>query len=117
MYKKRFIVCLIGGVVAAGLCLAGRQILFGAPAITWDAIAYTMLNRVLLGFAIALSGWRINHYAHGAILGFVVSFSVSFGFLLSDPVHFAAYTVAGVVYELLIEWFSTDVFKAPMRAA
>ena len=116
MYKKRFIVCVFGGLIAAGICLTGRQILFGAPEITWETVAYTMANRVLLGFVIALSGWRINHFAHGAILGFIVSFSVSIGFLFSDPIRFALYTCAGILYGLLIEWFSTDIFKAPMRA-
>ena len=117
MYRRRFIVCLVGGVVAAGVCLAGRQILFGAPPITWDTVAYTVLNRVLLGFVIALSGWKIHHYGHGAIVGLLVSFSVSLGFMFGDPVRFVAYTSAGALYGLLIEWFSTDVFKAPMRAA
>jgi hypothetical protein len=116
MYRKRLIVCVFGGIVAAGFCLAGRQILFGAPEITWNTIAYTMANRLLLGFTVALSGWRINHLAHGAILGFIVSFSVSLGFLFSNPLEFAAYTSAGVLYGFLIEWFSTDIFKAPMRA-
>jgi len=115
MYKRRLVVCLVGGVVAAGICLAGRQIFFGALPITWDTIAYTVLNRVLLGLVIALSGWRINHYGHGAIVGLIVSFSVSLGFMFSDPVRFAAYTTAGALYGLLIEWLSTNIFKAPMR--
>jgi hypothetical protein len=116
MNNRRLIVCLLGGIVAAGLCLTGRQIFFGNPAINWDTVADTMANRVLLGFVIALSGWRIKHLAHGAILGLLVSFSVSLGFLLSDPIRFLLYTSAGVLYGLSIEWVSTDVFKAPMRA-
>ena len=115
MYRRRIVVCLVGGLVAAGICLAGQQILFGRPPVTWDTIAYAVLNRVLLGLVIALSGWKINHHAHGAILGFIVSFSVSLGFLVSDPVRFAAFSLAGALYGLLIEWLSTDIFKAPMQ--
>jgi hypothetical protein len=116
MNNRRFIVCLLGGIIAAGVCLAGRQIFFGNPVITWDTVANTMANRVLLGFVIALSGWRINHLAHGAILGLLVSFSVSLGFLLSDPIRFLLFTSAGILYGFAIEWVSTDVVKAPMRA-
>jgi len=115
MYMKRLILCLVGGIVAAGLCLTGRQIFFGNPVITWDTVAYTMANRVLLGFVIALSGWRINYLAHGAILGLLVSFSVSLGFLLSDPIRFLLFTSAGVFYGLAIEWVSTKIFSAHMR--
>ena len=117
MYKKRLLVCLVGGLVAGALCLAARQIIFQAPEVTWDAVAYTVANRILLGFAIALSGWKINRLAHGAIVGLLVSFSVSLGFLFSDPVRFAAYTAAGALYGLLIDWFASDVLKAPMKPA
>ena len=117
MYKKRPLVCLVGGLVGGAVCLAGRQIIFRAPDVTWDAVAYTVANRILLGFAIALSGWRINRLAHGAIVGLLVSFSVSLGFLFSDPVRGAAYTAAGVLYGLLIEWFASDIFRAPMKPA
>jgi len=117
MYKKRLVVCLAGGLVAGAMCLAGRQIMFRAPDVTWDAVAYTVANRFLLGFVLALSGWRINRLAHGAIVGLLVSLSVSLGFLFSDPVRCATYTAAGVLYGLLIEWFASDVFKAPMKPA
>lgn len=107
--------CLLGGAVAGGICLSGRQLLFGSSPITSEAVAYTVLNRALLGFVIAVSSRRIHHCVHGALFGLVVSLSVSLGFLLSDPLGFAAYTLAGVLYGLLIEWFATDVFRAPMR--
>jgi len=115
VYKKRLLTCLLGGAIAAVLCIVGRQLFFGNPPITWDTIAYTMLNRFLLGFIIAMSGWRINHLFHGAIIGLIVSISVSLGFLFSDPFRFLLYTSAGVLYGVLIEWVSTDLLKAPMK--
>ena len=116
MYKKRLYACLLGGVIAAVVCIIGRQLFFGNPSITWDTIAYTMLNRVLLGFVIAVSGWKINRFSHGAFLGLIVTLSVSLGFLISDPIRFLLYTSAGVIYGVFIEWLSTDLFKAPMKA-
>jgi len=116
MYQRRLLVCMLGGVIAAAVCLVGRQVFFGSPPITWDTVAGTMANRVLLGFVIAISGWRINHFAHGALIGLIVSLTASIGFLLSEPFRFLLYTTAGVVYGILIEWLSTDLFKAPIKA-
>lgn len=62
MYQRRLLACMLGGFIAGSLCLAGRQLLCGAPEITWDTVADTMANRLLLGFVIALSGWRISHF-------------------------------------------------------
>jgi hypothetical protein len=116
MYSKRLWTCIFGGVLAAVFCLVGRQIIFGFPEITWDTVAATVANRLLLGFVIGISGWRINHFLHGAILGLILSLSVSIGFMLSNSLGFLAFTTAGVFYGIMIEWLSTDLFKAPMRA-
>jgi|GEM_PF-6349896 len=31
MDKRRFWVCMLGGVIAACICLTGREVLFGFP--------------------------------------------------------------------------------------
>jgi hypothetical protein len=95
--------------------LIGRQIIFGFPEILWENIAATVANRLLLGFVIGISGWRINYLLHGAILGFILSVSVSIGFLPGDILGFTLFTTAGIFYGIIIEWISTDVFKAPMK--
>lgn len=114
MYQKRLWVCMLGGVISAVICLVGRQIIFGFPEITWDVLAMTMANRLLLGFVIGISCWRINHLLHGALLGLIVSLSVSIGFLPGNTLGFLLYTPAGIFYGILIEWLSTDMFKAAM---
>jgi len=116
MYKKRLWVCVLGGVISAVVCLVGRQVIFGFPQVTLEGVAATVANRLLLGFAIGFSGWRIHHLLHGGILGLIFSLSVSIGFLPSNLLGFFLYTIAGVLYGIFIEWFSTDVFKAPMKA-
>ena len=115
MYPKRLWACVLGGVLAAVVCLIGRQIIFGFPEITWDAVAATVANRLLLGFVIGISAWRMNHFLHGAILGLILSLSVSIGFLPANSLGFLLFTAAGILYGIMIEWLSTDVFKAPMR--
>ena len=107
---------MLGGVLSAVICLLGSQIIFGFPEITWDTLAATMANRLLLGFVIGISCWRINYLLHGAILGLIVSLSVSIGFLPENSLGFFLYTAAGIGYGILIEWLSTNVFKAAMKA-
>ena len=117
MYGKRLQVCLLGGVLSAVICFIGRQIFFGSPEAWWGSIAATVANRILLGFVIGISGWRINYLLHGAILGFILSLSVSVGFLSTNLQGFFLFTIAGILYGILIEWLSTDVFKKPMEIA
>ena len=116
MYKRRLLACLLGAVISALMCLIGRQIIFNFPEILPENIAATVANRILLGFVIGISGWRINYLLHGAILGLILSISVSLGFLPDNTLGFVLYTTAGIVYGIMIEWISTDVFKAPMKA-
>jgi hypothetical protein len=114
MNQKRLWICILGGVISAILCVVGHQIIYGFPELTWEDLAVTVANRLLLGFVIAISGWRINHLLHGAILGLIVSLSVSIGFFPDHILGFFLYTPAGIIYGILIEWLSTDVFKSPM---
>jgi hypothetical protein len=52
---------------------------------------------------------------HGAILGLIISLSISIGFISNNMLGFILFTAAGGFYGILIEWLSTRVFKAPMR--
>lgn len=115
MYRKRLLVCTLGGVLSAFFCLVGKQIIYGFSEITWDVLAVTMANRILLGFIIGISCWRVNYLLHGAILGLILSLSVSIGFLPDNILGFFLYTPAGIVYGIMIEWLTTVVFKSPMR--
>jgi hypothetical protein len=115
MDHKRFWACIFGGVISAIICLTGREIIFGFPAIRWPDIAATVANRLLMGFAIGVSCWKIPHLLHGALLGLLFSLSVSIGFLPGDLFSFGLYTGVGVLYGILIEVLATDILKHPMR--
>ena len=114
MYQKRLLVCTFCGVLSAVICLIGKQIIYGFPEITWNVLAVTIANRILLGFIIGISCWSINYLLHGALLGLIVSLSASIGFLPGNILGFFLYTPAGIVYGIMIEWLSTIVFKSPM---
>jgi hypothetical protein len=101
--------------LSAVLCIVGRQVIYKFPDISIYDLSYTMLNRVLIGFVIGISAWRIHHLVHGAVIGLIVTLTVSLGFLPGPLRGFLLYTVAGIIYGILIEWLATDVFKAPMK--
>ena len=109
---KRIWFCLLGGVISACICLAGSQIIFGFPVITWSTVSMTIANRLLLGFVIGISSWRIKYHLHGALLGLILSLTISIGFLPGDILKFFLYTGAGIFYGVFIDWFASDVFKS-----
>jgi hypothetical protein len=113
MNTKRVLICIFGGAISAVFCVLGRQVIYGFSEITMQTVAHTVANRLLLGFVIGISCWRINHLVHGAILGFLFSVSVSIGYLPDGLIDFVAYTLAGTFYGVFIEWLSTDLFSAP----
>lgn len=73
----------------------------------------TVANRLLLGFVVGISSWKIKHHLHGALLGLILSLTVSIGFLPCEFLKFTLYTGAGIFYGIMIDWLATDVFKAP----
>ncbi len=109
---KRIWYCLLGGVISACICLVGSQIIFGFPDITWSTVSMTIANRLLLGFVIGISSWNIKYHWHGALLGLILSLTVSVGFLPGDLLKFALYTSAGIMYGVFIDWFASDLFKS-----
>ena len=115
MNSKRVLACLLGGVLAAVICVIGGQIIFGFGGIDAAILASSIANRILIGFIIGISGWRIQYLLHGAVLGFIISITVSIGFIGSNNLGFALYTAAGILYGIMIELLATKVFKAPMK--
>lgn len=112
MNKNRILTCLLGGFLSACICLIGSQIVFGFPVITWSTVSTTIANRLLLGFVIGISSWKVKHHLHGALLGLILSLTVSIGFLLGEILKFFLYTGAGICYGIMIDWLATDIFKA-----
>jgi len=115
MDKRRILTCFLGGVISAFICLTGREIIFGFPEIHWPDIAAAAANRVLMGFVIGISSWRIPYLLHGALIGLLFSLSVSIGFISEDILSFGLYTAAGVLYGVFTEWLATDLLKSPMK--
>ena len=86
----------------------------GSADISDIALISSIGNRILIGFVIGISVWRIHYLLHGALMGLIVTLSVSIGILLDSVAGFFMFTVAGLIYGFLIELFATKVFKAKM---
>jgi hypothetical protein len=115
MNSKRVVICLLGGVLAAIICVIGGQMIFGFSGIDTAVLAASIANRILIGFIIGISGWKIHYLLHGALLGLIISVTVSIGFLGSDNLGFVLYTSAGILYGIMIELLATKAFKSPMK--
>ena len=72
----------------------------------------TVANRLLLGFVIGISSWQLKHHLHGALLGLILSLTVSISFLPGEPLKFILYTGAGICYGVFIDWLATDLLNA-----
>jgi len=86
----------------------------GSADISDIALISSIGNRILIGFVIGISAWRIHYLLHGALMGLIVTLSISIGILLDIFAGFLMFTVAGLIYGFLIEFFATKVFKAKM---
>jgi hypothetical protein len=112
MKNKRLLICTIGGIAAGIICSAGGFLSGNIPEFTFFAVAGTFLNRIMLGFFIGISRLKMNYLLHGMLIGFLVSLITSFPFLENNIKGFLFFTIAGIIYGLLIELFATKVFKA-----
>jgi len=112
MNSKRLVICTIGGLVAGIICSAGGIFSGNIAEFSFFAIAGTFVNRLMLGFFIGISRLKINYLLHGILIGFLVSLINSVSFLEDGLSGFLFFTIAGIIYGALIEFFATKVFKS-----
>jgi len=113
MKNKRLLICTIGGIIAGIICSAGGILSGNIAEFSFFAVAGPFFNRLMLGFIIGISSMKMNYLLHGMLIGFLVSLISSISFLEDGISGFLFFTVAGIIYGLLIELFATKVFKAP----
>ena len=112
MNKKRLLICTIGGIVAGILCCVGGLLSGNITEFSFFAIAPAFINRLMIGFFIGISRLKINYIFHGMLIGILVTLITSISFLNGSIKGFLFFTVAGMIYGILIELFAVKVFKA-----
>jgi len=111
MENKRLLICTIGGIIAGLICSAGGLLSGNISEFSFFAIAPAFFNRLMLGFLIGISSLKLNFVFHGMVIGLLVSLITSIPFLEGNVKGFMFFTIAGIIYGLLIELFATKVFK------
>jgi hypothetical protein len=115
---KRLLIAIVFGVVAGCICAAGG-IAAGIFKLTALNLGWVFLNRSVMGFAIGISNlkvhWAWNGFLIGLIVGSIFSYSL---FMDLGPkfLPFANFFVNGL-FGLMIEFFTTVVFRQPAASA
>ncbi len=112
---KRITIATLFGVVAGALC---ATISFSAGLLSFSAVTliWILLNRTVMGFVIGISGLKLHWAWHGILMGVVVG-SIFSWFLYMNGMKMAVFTPIGnAIFGLMIEFFTTVVFKAPALA-
>jgi hypothetical protein len=115
---KRIAIATLFGLLAGGLCatvaFSGSFLKFTAVNLVW-----ILLNRAVMGFAIGASGLRLRWAWNGIVMGLVVGSIFSYflfmnlGPVILPPVN----ALVNGIFGLMIEFFTTVVFKQPAAAA
>jgi hypothetical protein len=112
---KRITIATLFGLVAGALC-ATASFKMGILALTTVNVLWVFLNRAVMGFAIGISGLRLHWTWNGVVMGLAVGSIFSY-FLYMHGMKMAPYTMIGnAIFGLMIEFFTTVVFKAPALA-
>ena len=111
---KRIVIATLFGLAAGAICAAGTfyagMLKFSVVALVW-----ILLNRAVMGFAIGVSALKLHWAWNGVAVGLVVGSIFSYSLFMDAGAGWLALINAAVngVFGLLIELFTTVVFKQP----
>ena len=112
MLKKRIFIATLGGFVAGIICYISGVLLIP---IEHELIIFiwVIVNRTLLGFVIGISALRVHWTLNGLIVGLTVGLVFPLNAVMLEkelPLIISVY-IMGIVYGVLIEFFTSVVFK------
>ena len=114
---KRIPIAILFGLVAGAICASGafygHMLKFSAVTLAW-----ILLNRAVMGFVIGASGLRLHWAWNGILMGLVVGSIFSYFMFMTlgaGPLPLVNFCVNGL-FGLMIEFFTTVVFKQPALA-
>ena len=115
---KRIVIAVLFGLVAGAICASGA---FYGGILKFSAVTlvFVLLNRAVMGFAIGVSALKLPWAGNGIVLGMAVGSIFSYymfmtlGVVTLPVVNFFVNGLFG----LMIEFFTTVVFKQPKLAS
>jgi len=115
---KRIVIATLFGL-AMGVVCASAAFSAGFLKFTPVNLIWVLMNRGIMGFTIAISGLRLGWAWNGAIMGWLVGSIFSYFLFMHmgpGPVPVGNAIMNGV-FGLIIEFFTTVVFKQPSPSA
>ena len=112
MSTKRVVIATIMGVVSGVVCW---QLASSGGTLPWNISASIFLSRVMLGFAIGISAWKMAWWLHGIVMGVIFSLPGAIAGMSNPEKGFFILigTIAmGVIYGIVIELVTSILFKA-----
>ncbi len=110
---KRITIATIFGLTCGVICVMLAT--SNAP-LPWAIKLQILASRTLIGFAIGISALKIKWWLHGPLMGLIFSLPMAFSGMMAvgySPVWMVSATIImGIIYGLIIELFTTVVFKA-----
>ena len=105
---------MVAGLICASGAFYGHILKFSGGALVW-----VLLNRAVMGFVIGISSLKVHWAWNGAIIGLVVGsiFSYSLFMTLGQVAIPLLNFFVNALFGLMIEFFTTKVFKQPAVAA
>ncbi len=115
---KRIVIATLFGL-AVGVFCATAAFSAGFLKFTTVNLVWVLLNRGVMGFVIAISGLKLHWAWNGVLIGLLVGsiFSYFLFMKLGPGIVPVGNALANGVFGLIIEFFTTVVFKQPAPAA
>jgi hypothetical protein len=114
---KRITIAILFGLVAGAICASGA-FYGGILKFSVVTLVWILLNRAVMGFAIGVSGLKLRWAWNGIFLGLAVGSIFSYFLFMTNgagPLPVINFLVNGL-FGLMIEFFTTVVFKQPAFA-
>ena len=111
---RRIAIAVLFGLVAGCIC-AGGGLAAGIFKLSVVNVAWVLLNRGVMGFAIGISNLKVHWAWNGVLMGLVVGSIFSYSLFMDvgpKLLPLMNFFVNGL-FGLMIEFFTTKVFKAP----
>jgi len=116
---KRITIAIFFGLVAGAIC-ATAGFSSGMMKFTAVNLVWVLLNRAVMGFAIGASGLKLRWAWNGIVTGLIVGSIFSYFLFMNvglGTLPLVNLLVGNPIFGLMIEFFTTVVFKQPALAS